>query len=95
MLLTIFFCTGVGSGMIDIAILEIIGMVAMACHALGMLAAIHAVLTARTSQGAIAWALCLIFIPYLALPAYAASSNTVQTPRPRLKDVRFVKSIER
>ena len=28
-------------------------------------------MTARTSQGAIAWALCLVFIPYLALPAYA------------------------
>jgi cardiolipin synthase len=27
-------------------------------------------MTARTSQGAIAWALCLIMLPYLTLPAY-------------------------
>jgi cardiolipin synthase len=57
--------------MIDIAILEIIGVVAIASHVLGVLGAIHAVLTARTSQGATAWALCLVFMPYLALPAYA------------------------
>ena len=34
------------------------------------LTAIHAIFTARTSQGAIAWALFLSLFPYLALPAY-------------------------
>ena len=34
-------------------------------HFLGTLAAIHAVLTVRTAQGSIAWALSLMFVPYL------------------------------
>ena len=37
---------------------------------LGVLTAIHAIMTARTSQGAIAWALLLILFPYVTLPAY-------------------------
>jgi cardiolipin synthase len=57
--------------MIDIGLLKLIGVVATLCHFAGVFAAVHAVLTARTSQGAIAWALCLVFIPYFALPAYA------------------------
>ena len=56
--------------MIDITILEWIGAIGMATHVLGALSAIHAIMTARTSQGAIAWALTLIFFPYLALPLY-------------------------
>lgn len=39
-------------------------------HLLGLIAAAHAALTARTSQGAIAWAVSLIFMPYLALIPY-------------------------
>ena len=39
-------------------------------HFLGTLAAIHAVLTVRTAQGSIAWALSLMFIPYLTLIPY-------------------------
>jgi len=39
-------------------------------HGLGMLAAVHAVLTVRTAQGAIAWALSLFFVPYLTLLPY-------------------------
>jgi cardiolipin synthase len=57
--------------MIDATILEVIGLVGFLGVALGILAAIHAVMTARTSQGAIAWAFSLIMIPYLALLAYA------------------------
>jgi cardiolipin synthase A/B len=56
---------------IDITILEWIGFVGMALHVLGVLCAIHAVMTARTPQGAIAWALLLILVPYFTLPAYA------------------------
>jgi cardiolipin synthase len=41
-----------------------------AIHGLGMLAAVHAVLTVRTAQGAIAWALSLFFMPYLTLLPY-------------------------
>jgi cardiolipin synthase len=57
--------------MIDVAILEIIGLVAFLSHVAGIGAAIHAVMTARTSQGSIAWALLLVLFPYITLPAYA------------------------
>ncbi len=40
-------------------------------YAVGVLGAIHAVLTTRTSQGALAWALSLLYIPAIALPLYA------------------------
>ena len=40
------------------------------CHLLGVASSIHAVMSTRTSQGAIAWAVSLITFPYLALPAY-------------------------
>lgn len=39
-------------------------------HCLGLIAATHAVLTVRTAQGAIAWAMSLVFIPYLTLIPY-------------------------
>jgi cardiolipin synthase len=56
--------------MIEIAKLEWIGIAAFLLHLTGVLCAVHAVMTARTSQGAIAWALCLMMLPYLMLPAY-------------------------
>lgn len=37
---------------------------------LGFLSSINAVMTARTSQGAIAWVISLITFPYIAVPAY-------------------------
>ena len=39
-------------------------------HTAGILSTLHALLYTRTSQGAIAWALCLIMFPYGALPVY-------------------------
>lgn len=57
--------------MIDVFILELIGLAAMLLHLVGLGTAVHAVMTARTSQGAIAWALSLAFFPYITLPAYA------------------------
>jgi cardiolipin synthase len=56
--------------MIEIAKLEWIGITVFLLHAAGVLTAVHAVMTARTSQGSIAWALCLIMLPYITLPAY-------------------------
>src|SRR5216683_6913639 len=41
-----------------------------AIHLLGAMTAIHAVMKTRTSQGAIAWALALIILPYVTLPLY-------------------------
>jgi len=37
---------------------------------LGVVAAVHAVFTVRTAQGAIAWAISLLFMPYLTLLPY-------------------------
>ncbi|MCG8652911.1 MAG: phospholipase D-like domain-containing protein, partial [Pirellulales bacterium] len=39
-------------------------------HALGFLTSVHAVMSTRTSQGAIAWAIVSNTFPYLAVPAY-------------------------
>jgi cardiolipin synthase len=37
---------------------------------LGILSAVHAVMATRTPQGAIAWAVSLVAVPYVAVPAY-------------------------
>ena len=39
-------------------------------HILGLISAFNAVMTARTSQGATAWVISLITVPYIALPLY-------------------------
>jgi len=40
------------------------------CHLTGLFSAFHAVMNARTSQGSIAWAVSLVLMPYIAVPAY-------------------------
>jgi len=47
-----------------------ISLLVAAVELLGMLAAVHAVMRTRTSQGAIAWAVGLVSFPWLALPLY-------------------------
>ena len=54
----------------DGVILWLIGFAYMALEGLGILTAIHAVMTVRTSQGAIAWAVSLITFPPISLPLY-------------------------
>ncbi|AMS15180.1 cardiolipin synthase [Pseudomonas chlororaphis] len=49
---------------------HIFGYLIALLHFLGLIAAIHAVLTVRTAQGSIAWALSLLFMPYLTLIPY-------------------------
>ena len=39
-------------------------------HAMGLASSVHAVMSTRTSQGAIAWAVTLNTFPYVAVPAY-------------------------
>jgi cardiolipin synthase len=39
-------------------------------HLLGMVSALRAVMTARTPQGSIAWAISLVTFPYIAVPLY-------------------------
>lgn len=48
-----------------------IGAIVVLFHVLGLLGSVHAVMTARTAQGAIAWAVSLNTFPYVAVPAYA------------------------
>ena len=50
--------------------MQIIVLTASLFYILGFMSAVHAVMYARTSQGAIAWALSLITLPYFAVPAY-------------------------
>ncbi len=46
------------------------GLVAVLVFVLGIVSALDAIMKARTSQGAIAWAVILVTLPYLALPLY-------------------------
>jgi len=39
-------------------------------HVLGLVSSIHAIMTTRTEQGTVAWAVALNTIPYVAVPAY-------------------------
>lgn len=48
----------------------IIGGLLLALHVAGVLAAMHAVMNTRTPQGAFAWALGLVFLPYVTLVPY-------------------------
>ena len=52
-------------------IYTLIAIVVPLVELLGILAADHAIMNARTSQGAIAWAISLITFPWLALILYA------------------------
>jgi cardiolipin synthase len=46
------------------------GIFLSALHVVGLFLAVHAVMTVRTSQGAIAWSLLLITLPLLGIPLY-------------------------
>jgi len=53
------------------AIYKILAIVIPMGELLGIIAAVHAVMKARTSQGAIAWAISLVTFPWIALVLYA------------------------
>ncbi len=48
----------------------LIALVVATFHVLGLVSAVHALMSTRTSQGAIAWVVSLITFPYVAVPAY-------------------------
>lgn len=48
----------------------LIGLGVFLIHLLGTLSAVLALMSSRTSQGAVAWIISLILFPYAALPAY-------------------------
>ena len=52
-------------------ILTIIALIVSLVELLGIIAAVHAIMNARTSQGSIAWGISLVTFPWLALPLYA------------------------
>jgi cardiolipin synthase len=47
-----------------------IAFVVVLFHILGLISSIHAIMSTRTAQGAVAWAVSLNTFPYLAVPAY-------------------------
>jgi len=49
---------------------SVIAAIVVTFHAVGVLAALHAVMTVRTAPGAIAWAGSLVMMPYLSLVPY-------------------------
>ena len=49
---------------------RILGYLVIVAHVLGFVSSIDAVMSTRTSQGAIAWAVVLNAFPYVAVPAY-------------------------
>lgn len=49
---------------------KLVGLIAFVLHTSGILAAVHAIIHSRTSQGAIAWAILLVIFPYISLPLY-------------------------
>ena len=53
------------------ALVSTIAIVVFLVELIGISAAVHAVMNARTSQGAIAWGISLVTFPWLALPLYA------------------------
>lgn len=59
-------------------------------HLLGIVAALHAIFTVRTAQGAIAWAMPLVFIPYLTLIPYLVfgARSFYATSRPGARPTR-------
>ncbi len=55
----------------EISTTTIIALGAAVIHLLGIIAAVHAVFHARSSQGAVAWGILLVIFPYAALIPYA------------------------
>src|SRR5271170_7487267 len=51
-------------------VLQILSILIPLIHLTGIGFAIHATLFSRTSQGSIAWALSLVFFPYISVPLY-------------------------
>ena len=45
-------------------------LIVVAFHVIGLVSSIHAIMATRTEQGAIAWAISLNTVPYVAVPAY-------------------------
>ncbi|MEW4562807.1 cardiolipin synthase [Bremerella sp. JC770] len=79
--------------MFDLQSFTTVSILLTLIHILGIFAAIDAIMKSRTSQGAIAWMLLLILVPYLAFPFYwifgrSKFQGYVNTRRIRAKDIK-------
>ncbi|VAX37252.1 Cardiolipin synthase, ClsA [hydrothermal vent metagenome] len=54
----------------NIELIQLFGVLATFVYLLGIFSAIHAVMTVRTAQGTIAWAISLLTFPWVTLPLY-------------------------
>ncbi len=54
----------------------LVASIVVLLHIIGIVAAVHAIMTVRTSQGAIAWALSLVTMPWFTLLPYAVFGST-------------------
>jgi cardiolipin synthase len=50
--------------------IKVIVIVVIVFHLLGLGSAVHAVMSSRTPQGSVAWAVSLLTFPYISVPAY-------------------------
>ena len=48
----------------------IIGTLLFLCHVLGTITAVFALMSSRTSQGAVAWIITLVLFPYFSVPIF-------------------------
>jgi cardiolipin synthase len=57
----------------------VFGLVALGFHLAGLVLSVSAVMSTRTAQGAVAWAVSLVSFPYVAVPptwSWAVASST-------------------
>jgi len=54
----------------QVSLLWLLGSAVVILQVLGLATAVHAVMSVRTAQGAIAWSIALVTFPFLALPLY-------------------------
>jgi len=47
-----------------------IGFIVTVFYIAGVVCAVHAIMTARTAQGAVAWSIGLVSFPFMGVPAY-------------------------
>lgn len=79
--------------MFDMQSFTIVSILLTLTHILGLFAAIDAIMKSRTSQGAIAWILLLVLVPYFSLPFYwifgrSKFQGYVNTRRIRAKNIK-------
>ncbi len=76
---------------------DILALATVVLHLLGLATAMHAVLHTRTPQGALAWALGLVLLPYLTLVPYlylGSSHVHGYAPAPRLRSAGLPASVD-